>query len=86
MEPRAAAEALLDALIRRGVEVREEPLPPETTRSGGLCVLHGRQTLFIAPDAPPVERVHVLAAALRRVGADEIWLPPAVRALLEEDP
>lgn len=76
---------LWDALERCGVTIREEPLPEELRSDGGLCFLRGEPIVFVSPEAPLADRVRVLADALRRVGADRIWLPPAVRALVDDE-
>ena len=76
--------ALEEALERLDVVVRSEPLPEEARISGGFCVVRGKPTVFVAPDAPETERIAVLVDALRRLPTTEIWLPPAVRALLED--
>lgn len=75
-------EALEAALHRLGVKLREESLPEELGSAGGLCVIRGERVVIVAPDAPPWRRAEVLLDALRQLGTEDIWLPPAIRRLL----
>lgn len=72
------------ALAKLEVSVRRERLPDESASSGGLCMIHGRLWVIVSPEAPPWEQVAVLLEALRRLDTGAIWLPPALRDLLEE--
>ncbi len=85
MELATQLDALERALTRMGIRVLEEPLPVEAHVDGGLCRVGGEVLLYIAPDAPPWRRAEVLLDALRRLPHRDIWLPPELRDLLEED-
>jgi hypothetical protein len=77
--------AMEHALERLGVEIRHEPLAigDEQDARGGLCVIRGRWMLFVPAGAALPERVALLVDALRRLPTDDLWLPPAIRALVE---
>lgn len=63
------------------VEVRHEDL--EGSR-GGLIRLRGETCILLDRELPVGERVEVLAGALARLPLEDVFLPPAVRELLED--
>ncbi len=79
MDPARAADVMLHTLHRLGVEVREEQSLGAAGRDGGFCRIGGKPVVFLDPAAPPWVRARVLKRALREVGSDTIWLPPALR-------
>ena len=83
MEDHSLRALLLDALARLEVDVRNEPLPESPIGAGGLCTLRGRRTLFLDPRAHPRDQTAALVRALRALPTDEIFLHPALRALLD---
>lgn len=78
-------EALERALIRLGVRFLEEELPDEAHIDGGLCTVGGETVLYVSPTAPPWRRAEVLVSALRRLPHRDIWLPPEIRRLLQNE-
>jgi hypothetical protein len=84
VDPIAICTMLEDALGRLGIAVRREKMPEEARIAGGLCVVRGRLELIISPSASASERIEVLAGALRRMDTESIWLPPAIRELIEK--
>jgi hypothetical protein len=74
---------LHDALGRLGIAVRVEPMPEEARLAGGYCVVRGKPELFLAPTASLAAQRETLIEALRAVGTEHVWLPPALRALVE---
>lgn len=74
---------LHDALTRLGVAVRVEPLPEEAHLAGGYCVLHGAPAIFLSPTASLREQREALLEALCAVESEHVWLPPALRDLVE---
>jgi hypothetical protein len=74
---------LEEALCRLGVPIREERMPEESAIGGGLCVVRGKVTVIISPMLGISDKVEVFVGALKRINTDSIWLPPAVRELLE---
>jgi hypothetical protein len=81
MELPALIDALDKALTRRGVTIREEPMP-EGSGPGGYCVLKGKPTVLVSARASPAERAEVILAALLYVGPGDQWLRPALRERL----
>lgn len=79
MKPPALVAALEDALRQLGVRVRRE----RGTFRGGLCVLVGEETVVLNRLHPPETQAAVLAAALRSLPHDTLYLRPAVRAAVE---
>jgi len=77
-------EVLERALGRLGIRFLEEELPQEAHIDGGLCTVDGEQVLYLSPAAPPWRRVEVLIDALRRLPHRDIWLPPEIRQLVED--
>jgi len=71
-----------------GIEVRYEDLRPEgeagSTR-GGLCRHGERDLILIDSRLGPLERCAALADALRSCDLSGIFVPPAVRRLIEGD-
>jgi hypothetical protein len=78
-------EALELALGRLGIRFLEEELPEEARIDGGLCTIDGEQVLYLSPSAPPWRRAGVLLDALRRLPHRDIWLPPEIRQLVQDE-
>lgn len=76
---------LREALERLDVVVRSEPMPDEAHLRGGLFHAGGRAQVVVSPRASVAEQLEVLVDALRRLDTDELWLPPAVRRLLDDE-
>lgn len=90
-------EALLEALHALAGEVglpvqrvgRQPAFEGLAPSSSATCVVHGEVRVLLADSDPVAVRVAVLARALRRVAGERLearFLPPAVRACLEEGP
>jgi len=77
--------ALERALTGLGIRFLEEELPEEAAIDGGLCRVGGQFVIYVSPTAPPWSRAEVLLKALRRLPHREIWLPPEIRRLLENE-
>ncbi|MEM7437610.1 MAG: hypothetical protein AAF436_20830 [Myxococcota bacterium] len=77
-------DALERALGRLGVRFVEEELPEEAHIDGGLCSTGGQRVLVVSPSAPPWRRAEVLLDALRRLPHEQIWLPPEIRKILQD--
>ncbi len=86
MDQPRLARMLEDALDRLGVQVRVERMPDEARLSGGLCFVRGKAEVFVSPRVTEAERIHVLVGALRELDNESIWLPPAVRKLIQKEP
>jgi hypothetical protein len=80
----ARLEAVADKL---GVRVRYEPLATDdeaVSIRGGLCRVRGDRMILIDSRLAVAERCLCLAEALGGFDLSRIFLPPAVRALVEE--
>lgn len=77
---------LEEALDRLDVLIRVENMPEEAHLSGGLCLLHGKYYLYIAPNTGTSERLEILSDALRQLDTESIWLPPVVREKILGNP
>ena len=86
-EPRTSEVELVrllhDVLGRLGVSVRVEAMPEEARLAAGYCVLRGAPVLFLSPGAGIAEQRQAMLDALRSLPTDDIWLPPALRDLVE---
>lgn len=78
-------DALERALTRLGIQVLEEDLPAEAHVDGGLCRVAGEPVVYLCPAAPPWRRARVLLHALRQLPHQDLWLPPELRQLLDDD-
>jgi len=88
MDETALLALLLDLVQRLGFEVRRTPLNPrdqEHTARSGACVLRGRRLILLDRAAPPGDQVSALARALRAENLEGIFVPPAVRQLLDDE-
>lgn len=72
-------QALAGAIEQLGVRVRRERGPFR----GGLCTLDGAPMVVLNRRHPPEAHLAVLAAALRQLPAEKVYLRPAVREALE---
>jgi hypothetical protein len=74
-------EELQSVAGQLGVQVRYERGDFE----GGYCILHDRKLMLVNIRLMPQRRASVLAAALREIGLENIYLKPAVRAFIEDE-
>jgi len=77
----------LEALAARiGVVVRVEPFGSSLLSGhGGLCWVRGRPLVVMDATLPVPDRIAVLASALARFDLDAAYVPPLVRARIEEE-
>ena len=84
----AAMLARLEAVAEQlGVQVRYEALVAEGeagSSRGGLCRLRGDRLILIDDQLGPAGRCLCLAEALGGFDLERIFLPPAVRRLIDE--
>jgi len=69
-----------------GVDIRYESIiiDEETINAvGGLCILRGEHLLIINSNATVSEKIKAFTKALRHFDLNQIYVPPAIRALLE---
>ena len=74
-------EGLADKL---GIPIRYEKIEDELTGTGGLCRVEGNFILIIHSKADVKEKIQIMIEALRRFDLNDIYVRPALRALLEE--
>jgi len=79
MKPEKMTEALEQAAIQLGVQVRYETMTGEVSGAGGLCKVKGQWWVIIDRKVPPAERAATLTAALAQLDTDGIYLAPEVR-------
>lgn len=79
MKPEQLARAFEAAAQQLGVRVRRE----RGTFAGGLCVVEGETVIVLNRRHTADVHAAVLAASLRSLPVDQIYLRPAVRDALE---
>ena len=79
MDDQALVEQLELVAEKLGIQVRFEAV----ARPGGLCTLKGETLLFVNPELPAEDQVHVMAAALSRLDLSGVYMVPEVRDVLE---
>ena len=68
-----------------GIAIRHENINVENLPgTGGLCRIKGEYVLILHSRLTVREKIRVLTGALRQFDLDEIYVKPALRALLEE--
>lgn len=83
MNYEATLKELEELAGKLGVDVSYDTLMGEQLRAGGLCKLKGRWRVIIEKRNAPNEKVVTLAQALARFNAEDHYLSPSVRSLLE---
>ena len=72
---------LLEMLGRMGIEVREVPLGGS---GGGLCTIHGSETMYIDLDADVATQVdRCVDAVAHHPATEQLYLPPAIRERID---
>lgn len=86
MDDTTLLQLLLDLAQRLGFEIRTSPLTPkdqELTVRSGACILRGRRLILLHRGAPAREKCAALVEALRKEDLGGIFIPPAIRQLLD---
>ncbi len=86
LSPRERFYLLEEAAARLGVEVRQERFRPDDDLphpKSGLVRLGRRRVVILDKDQPLAARTAALAEALKRLDHEAVFLPPAVRDMLE---
>ena len=75
----------LEALAERlGATVRYEPLKIDgSLHTGGFCRVREQDYVIINKKASARDKIHVLAAALRRYDLRDLYVLPSVRKILD---
>ena len=69
-----------------GIQCRYEPISFEEetiNMVGGLCKLRGKPLLIINSKATEKDKIKIFVQALRRFDLEQIYIKPAIRALLD---
>lgn len=75
---------LEDIAARLDVEVRYEEFGRNGIRTeGGLCRVLGRPVILLNRKDPPRRTILVLARSLRKLDLEGVFIPPAVRRIIE---
>ncbi len=80
MEAEDLLRELEECAQRLGVEVRRDKGDFE----GGLCRIGTERRIYLNEKAPVLRQVRILARELAQLGADQVYLVPAVRDLIDE--
>jgi len=52
---------------------------------GGYCILREEKILIVNRRLPPQRKANVLATALHDIGLENLYLRPAIRAVIEDE-
>jgi hypothetical protein len=89
MDEDAIIDCLEELAERFGIQIRYEVIRQDEDSSpvvGGLCVFKGEYVLIINSRSTAKEKIKTLAMAVRHFDLDQIYIPPALRELLERVP
>jgi hypothetical protein len=89
MDEDAIIDCLEELAERFGIQIRYEVIRQDEDSSpvvGGLCVFKGEYVLIINSKSTAKEKIKTLAVAVRHFDLDQIYLPPALRELLDRVP
>jgi len=79
MKPAALLRELLAVAESAGLRVRLD----KGRFQGGVCKLEGRELMVLNQSHPPDVNVVLLAERLAHFPLDEVYMKPAIRALVE---
>jgi hypothetical protein len=84
MTDTALLEHLEKITDRLGIELRYENLSQGLVRSpGGYCKVSGKSLILIHRRDSPRQKIRVLARSLSKLNLEGIFVPPAVRKVIE---
>jgi len=84
MNETSLLELLEEVATRLGVELRYENLASVGIRSdGGFCKVAGRSIILINRKDSRRRQIQILARSLNKLNLDGIFIPPAVRKMIE---
>ena len=81
MKHEELVQELQDIARQLGITVRFD----QGNFEGGYCILKAEKLLLINKRLLPVRKASVLAAALREIGLENVFLKPALRAYIEDE-
>jgi hypothetical protein len=84
MNDTSLLEHLEQIAIRLGVELRYENLGSPGLRSdGGFCKVEGKPMILINRKDSRRRQIQILARSLQKLNLEGIFIPPAVRRVIE---
>jgi hypothetical protein len=87
LDPRELLKLLEQVAATLGVIVRYEMLGDDADLSparSGSCRLRRDRIIFVEDHLTAIEKCHVLADELKRYEISSVYVPPAVRRLLDD--
>jgi hypothetical protein len=88
MDDRHLEKLLRDTLQKLGVRIRVEKLEDGdggVGKGGGFCRLDHEPLVVLSSIATSKQRIDILVSALRQLDTSGIFIPPAVRDLLDDN-
>ena len=85
MDDRHLEKLLRDTLQKLGVKIRVEQLEDGVSKGGGFCRLDHEPLVVLSSTATLKQRIDILIFALRQLDTSGIFIPPAVRDLLDDN-
>ena len=82
MDDRDLEKLLRDILKRLGVTIRVEQLEDGV---GGFCKLDQEPIIVLSTSSSRKQRIDIFLGALKRIDTSTVFLPPAIRDLIEEE-
>jgi len=80
----AVLEHLEQLALRLGVQLRYENLAQGSVRcEGGFCKVDGKPIILINRKDSRQHQIRILARSLTRLNLEGIFIPPAVRKIIE---
>ncbi|MDD3473848.1 MAG: hypothetical protein PHS86_13785 [Syntrophaceae bacterium] len=84
MNDNSLLEHLEELASRLGVTLREENLSASGHHSGGgYCKVHGQNIIFINKRDSRQRKIRILARSLNKFNLEGVFVPPAVRRIIE---
>lgn len=84
MTPAEILTELEKLALRLGVPVRFEAFDLRMAGKGGLCRLRGKPIIVVDEGLPLLDKIGVLSEALARFDLEAIYLPPVLRARIDQ--
>ena len=81
MDTQNLLTCLIELAESFGIEIRRAPLGGD---GGGLCLLKGKNILFLDTNAALPDKLSRTAAALAQLDLEETYIVPQVRELLDQ--
>lgn len=77
-------ELLLDELKNIATQMGAKVLFERGDFKGGYCILNENRVIVINKLSTLQRKVMILAAALKELGVDEMYIPPKIREFIDE--